>query len=132
MLRAWALLLLVDWELRLLPFSRVQERGGARCRAVNGLDPAAEAVEIERLQRLVAAAARNHLYPMTCLRQSVLLQRLLSRKGIAAELRFGVRKTPAGLAAHAWLERGGRAIGERADVEERFQPLGCVESGRLP
>ncbi len=74
----------------------------------------------------VARAAGHHLWPMTCLPRSLALQRMLARRGIAASLAIGVRREggDAGMiAAHAWVEVGGQAVGEPEAVEERFRPL---------
>jgi len=57
--------------------------------------------------RLVGTAARHGLWTATCLRQSLVVWFLLRRRGIPAELRIGVRKTAAGLDAHAWVESNG-------------------------
>ena len=76
--QAWFMLLAVDLGLRLLPFRWV--RGyAARVRPAEA-DPG----DLPRQQRLVDVAARNHLYPLGCLRRSLVLQRLLGRRGIAA------------------------------------------------
>ncbi len=63
---------------------------------------------------------------MTCLPRSLALQRMLARRGIASELRIGVRKESngaGGIAAHAWVEVDGVPLGEPQAIEERFQKL---------
>jgi len=120
--QAWFLLLAVDLSLRLLSFSRLQELV-ALGRKVGQPQATATSATIKRLRRLVDIAGRYHLYPMSCLRQSLALQWLLSRCGIIAELRFGVRKEADGLDAHAWLEYAGQPIGEPEGVAARFVPL---------
>lgn len=115
--RAWTYLLLADLSLRVLPVTRVEalmRRLGGRSRS---------AAEPCRLARLVGAAARHHLWSMTCLPRSLALQALLRRHGIEADLRIGVRREGGELQAHAWVERAGSPVGEPADVELRFQPL---------
>ena len=62
--------------------------------------------------RMVLAAARNSPIPSTCLERSLSLWWLLARQGIATQFRIGVRKDGEKLAAHAWVERNGVAIGE--------------------
>jgi hypothetical protein len=81
--QAWLLLLAVDLGLRLLSFARVQElvRLG---RKAGQPQAGAAAATIQRLRRLVGIAGRHHLYPMSCLRQSLALQWLLGRRGIIA------------------------------------------------
>jgi hypothetical protein len=48
---------------------------------------------------------------------------LLSRLGIAAELRIGVERHRGDLRAHAWVERDGLPVGEDFRVADRFAPL---------
>ena len=123
LLQAWVLLLAVDLGLRVLPFRRVQALV-ARGQRGAGDTPAGEAAATSaRLERLVGIAARHHLYPMRCLRRALALQWLLGRRGIAAELRLGVRKEADHLAAHAWLECAGRPLGEPPDIDARYVPL---------
>jgi hypothetical protein len=62
--------------------------------------------------RMVLAAARNSPIPSTCLERSLSLWWLLARQGITTQFRIGVRKDGEKFAAHAWVERGGVAIGE--------------------
>ncbi|MBM3131082.1 MAG: lasso peptide biosynthesis B2 protein [Chloroflexi bacterium] len=87
--QAWLLLLIADLGLRVLPFPRVQAF------ATPDLPREPRAVTpppIQRLHRLVDIAARHHVYPMTCLRRALVLQRLLRARGADAHLRIGVRK----------------------------------------
>jgi len=64
---------------------------------------------------------------MTCLRRSLVLQRMLGRRSIPAELRLGVRKEEGQLKAHAWLEYQGQPVGEAEDLEEKYWGLVGVE-----
>ena len=123
LVQAWVVLLVLDLGLRLLPFPRVQKLAVPRRRAWDG----AVALEIRRLERLVDIAARNHLYPMTCLRQALSLQWLLGQRGIDTHLQIGVRKESGVLKAHAWLECAGRVLGETSGVEVGFTPLVAVD-----
>ena len=76
-------------------------------------------------------AARHHLYKMSCLRQALVLQRMLIKHGIVTELRFGVSKESADtLEAHAWLEYEGQAIGESQNWPARFTSLTPQETHR--
>jgi hypothetical protein len=121
--RAWALLLAADLGLRAFPFPRVDRRLTPR---VSGMSPDEPAVG--RLVWAIEAAARHHLYPMRCLPKALCLRWLLGRHGIAAELRIGVARQGEGLAAHAWVERQGRPLGEALEVGERFSALGSAAS----
>ncbi|MBI4915095.1 MAG: lasso peptide biosynthesis B2 protein [Acidobacteria bacterium] len=79
--------------------------------------------ESERLSRLVGFAARLRPRPFTCLPRSLVLQRLLLWRGVAATMRIGVRPARDRVAAHAWLEVDGRPVGERSDPGQSFAVL---------
>ena len=71
LIQAWLALLRFDLALRTTPFTRLQR---LIIQAQNrSAPPQAEPVPvmIERYRRLVEAASRNHLYPMTCLRRAL-------------------------------------------------------------
>jgi len=117
LMHCWALLLQADLALRLLPFSLLQRLAGSGVR-VRHRSPEAAAAEVRRLDRLVRIAARRHLYPMTCLRRSLVLQWLLGRAGIPVELKLGVRREAQGISAHAWIEYRGEPVGEPEGIEQ--------------
>ena len=123
LLQAWWLLLVVDLGLRALSFPRLQAwaAGNAPDRAAP--TPANVGETIRMANHMVKLASRNHLYPMTCLRRSLTMQRLLARRGVATELRFGVQKEAGQLQAHAWLEHAGTPIGEPETLSERYATL---------
>jgi hypothetical protein len=123
--RAWVLLLLVDMGLRsrMISFRRLQKILAPKSRTLDKSQPEEARVTIRRLRRWVDIAARYHLHPMTCLRRSLVLQRLLGQQGIAANLQIGVRKEEENLDAHAWLEYHGLPIGESEYITEYFAPL---------
>ena len=73
-----------------------------------------------RVARVVSIAANHGPYRATCLRQSLALWWLLRRRGIAAEVRIGVRKEEGELLAHAWVEHGGRALNDGQGVSESY------------
>ncbi|MBN2145761.1 MAG: lasso peptide biosynthesis B2 protein [Anaerolineales bacterium] len=123
-LEAWIFLLLVDLGLRLINYRRLkarldmgQQNPGRRKLKGDAL------LTIKRLDEQVNRAARNHLYPMTCLRRSLVLQRMLAKRGIPTELHFGVRKQADGLVAHAWLEFEGQPIGQPETLTEQYAVL---------
>jgi hypothetical protein len=74
-----------------------------------------------RTARMVAAAARY--VGGACLARSVVLCLLLKRRGVAAELRIGVRKQGDEFQAHAWVEAAGAVLNDVSDVAQRFLPL---------
>ncbi len=119
---AWLMLLVVDLGLRVLPFPRVRKLVASSKQPGRAASQRDVRLELCRLEWLVDIAARNHLYPMTCLRQALTLQWLLARRGVAADLRIGVRKQAGALEAHAWVECAGQAI-RSAETVDVFAPL---------
>jgi hypothetical protein len=78
---------------------------------------------IRRTNDFVGRAARYHLYEMTCLRRSLVLQWLLARSGLDTRLQYGVRREDGRLQAHAWLEYQGRSIGEKVEPTNQYAPF---------
>lgn len=125
LLEAWVRLLMTDLALRRRTPDRV--RRIALSGEPDNVSPGSEHREalkaVRRLQLIVEAAARNHLYPMTCLRQCLVVQQMLLRRGVRAELRIGARRSEGTLQAHAWLEYEGVPLGEPGDIDSRYMPL---------
>lgn len=122
-LQAWFWLLFFDLALRVCPFSVVQAYAA---RPASRLAPATAQAErlIYVLRLAVDRARRRHLYPMTCLRRALTLQKLLAHRGIVVELKIGVRKDEANaLSAHAWLEYQGNPLGEAERVTEMYHVM---------
>lgn len=124
LIRAWVYLLVADVALRFAALPRVERllallASGRRRQA---------ALPAGRLAALVAAAARHHLRPMTCLPRALALQALLRRNGIQGELRIGVRREAGALQAHAWIEDAGSPLGEPAEPRPRYLPLARIRS----
>lgn len=84
--------------------------------------------ELESARRLgwgVEVAARRGPWPANCLQRSLVLWFLLRRRGLPAELRIGVRRTPdtgtgGPLLFHAWVEQDGVVLNDAPDMRERF------------
>lgn len=69
-------------------------------------------------------AVRRRLFPRaTCLDESMVLERLLCRQGIAARLCIGVRKQTSRLAAHAWVEVHGQVVNDDVQNVSQYLPL---------
>ncbi|HXS15590.1 MAG TPA: lasso peptide biosynthesis B2 protein, partial [Polyangiaceae bacterium] len=67
----------------------------------------------------VEAAGRRVPRDIKCLPRALALQRMLRRRGAAAEVRFGARRVDGEFRAHAWLEYGGTVIlGNLPDLQE--------------
>jgi hypothetical protein len=83
-------------------------------------------VQIEKAQaveRRVAIVERNWPAHLSCLHRSLVLVWLLRCHNVQASLRLGVRKSPAGLTAHAWVMLGGQPLNDSVEHCETFVPL---------
>lgn len=90
----------------------------ARAREIPTRTPPASRADAARLARLAHLAARHGPVRGSCLPACLALARALARRGVATELRFGVRREGASLLAHAWLEREGEVLLDTAkDVQ---------------
>ena len=82
--------------------------------------------EIMGMATMVNRGARLVHIPGDCLPRSLLLGWLLRRRGVASQLRIGVKMDNGSLAAHAWVEYAGIPINDQPDVGAQFaafQPL---------
>ena len=79
---------------------------------------------VKTLGEAVNIAARHTPCPVTCLTRSLLLSWLLHRRGVASDLRIGVRLTRGTLEAHAWVECEGVPVNDRPDVNAQFASFG--------
>ena len=72
--------------------------------------PQGDELDVERAARLVEAVAAYYPLRATCLKKSLVLFRILRKRGIPAELQLGVRKVHDDFTSHAWLECRGRVL----------------------
>ncbi len=119
---AVVLLPLVDISLRASGYARTRQRMQRIFLRSPGLPVPTNSPErlAAPMARGVSLAGRRSLWPTSCLRQALLLHVLLARKGIASDLKIGVRAGEAGgVDAHAWVERDGRVLigGEHASQQ---------------
>jgi hypothetical protein len=116
--RAWGLLGLVDLGLRLGSLAKLHAW------LSRGLPPERALPNARQLAwdtwRLVDAASHHHVKKMSCLRRMLVLQRLLAEQGLRVDLTIGARKEQGELAAHAWIEVEGEAIGEARGAVDGF------------
>ncbi len=75
-----------------------------------------------RMARLVAVAARYA--GGACLAQAIVLCFLLDRRGVASQLKIGVRKRDGKLEAHAWVEVDGVALPDGHEEGLPYVPFG--------
>lgn len=121
-IEAWFWLLIFDIRLRTQPFPKLQAYA-AQLATHSSLSPEQTRKLLFSINNAVDHARYNHLYPMTCLRRSLALQKMLSERGISTELKIGVQKDAKQIIAHAWVEYQGKPVGEREHISEQFSPL---------
>jgi hypothetical protein len=103
-------------RLRREPVGTLTMRDIAPAAPVSG-DPRRAAA----LADAVVTAATHGLFRPLCLAQSLALQDLLTRHGIAgSEIRVGVRHRDGRLAAHAWVRWGEQVLGDDPDHVATF------------
>lgn len=115
LLLAWVRVALRVAPRRLLRGVLAPRRGGA----------AADAVAVARIFSRVAA---RHPLNHHCMHRSLALQRVLARRGIAAELRIGLGRKPNLFPGHAWLEIDGVVVNDDPQVVSRYAPLTITET----
>jgi hypothetical protein len=96
-------------ELRRVPIEEVVARLRAAEPAEVSEPNAAELEEARRVGRAVVRTLRFLPGDTRCLRRSLVVVRLLARRGIAARLVIGARTGPDFL-AHAWVEHDGEPV----------------------
>lgn len=116
--------------IRLLPFCRLAERLAPRVRRQRGDEQGTEAC-LRRVRWAINAAARRLPWRSVCFDQGIAAQRMLCRRGLRAELRYGVGKSapgnPDALTAHVWVTVGnvtvvgGRTAASFAEIAS-FRP----------
>ncbi len=135
-MRSWSRFWRLSWSERrllaqallLLPLTSLGLRlmGFRRCHALLArlaprvTDPSAGMGRARVVTRMVDVAARHGIFEPTCLPRSLVLWWLLRRRGLASELRIGVRKEAGRFEAHAWVELQGVVLNDGGDVHERF------------
>lgn len=123
----WELAVLVEAALLFVPVEI-----GLRLLAVDSLlarlmrspadETARHAVVPARAAVLVERLAGWYPLEATCLKKSLVLLRILRRRGLRAELKLGVRTADSGFASHAWVECEGERLLDDGGAG-RFTPL---------
>src|SRR3954468_6189081 len=124
LVEAAAWLSLVCIAIEVLPFLTLQRVLAALCERLAARSGDRTAPP-DRVMWAVASAARHFPLRSTCLIQSMAGQAMLSRRHLDCTLRLGVRRDTgrSALAAHAWIEHGGRVVlGQVEDLSE-YVPL---------
>jgi hypothetical protein len=123
MLEAPLALPLTALALRRYGLRRVQAFLARRASGTARTDSApAQVAEARRLAWIVNASALYGPWPANCLQRSVVLWWFLHRRGLAGDLRIGVRRNEETreLDFHAWIEHDGTVINDQSDVRERY------------
>jgi hypothetical protein len=123
---AYVSLLATDVALRAIGFKRLMAR----------IQPARDGIPVRsaalrrayRYAAMLEQASRYHFVRARCLHRSLALHHWLRRKGLASELRIGVRRDGGQLLAHAWVEVDGRVINDRPESVAVFAPLKGLSS----
>lgn len=116
-------LILAGLAVRVVPASRLFAWAGRAPRRVNRF--AAE--DVEWIAWAVDRAGRYRFIDALCLPRALAALAMLRRRGIAGRLCLGVARNGSGLAAHAWVEVGGRSVigGEEAAGFTRLAAYGA-------
>ncbi len=115
------LLPFVSTMLHLFGFNRSHAwmlRRSQTSRFIQADDVALESAE--RLALVANIAGRRGAVTATCLRQAMLLQWWLRRRGLDAKLKLGARLQEGQFDAHAWVELEGRALGQNELKHKAF------------
>jgi hypothetical protein len=76
-----------------------------------------------RLARIVSSVSHRLPWDLNCLQRSLVLARLLSRRGMNPSLKLGVRREDSTLRFHAWIELAGTVVNDRPDIADHFTPF---------
>ncbi len=131
-LRAAALLPWVALRLKLQGFQATKNSLQSPPRNASGTSSSENAECAALTARMVRAAARHGIGNPSCLEESLVLLHLLSKQGIAAQLRIGVKKNIPKFEAHAWVECGGVALNESESLHDHYAPFEAELSASPP
>ena len=117
-IEAWWLFLKSDYRIRHADYATWQNR-------IFGVElPANNTLSLpSNLVPLIEKAARNHLRKMNCLRRCMVTMEMLQRRGIKADLHFGVRINAGKTEAHCWLSWQGQLINDGPEVVSTYTEL---------
>lgn len=112
--------------LRRMGVQQLQRHLMTRRRAMKPLSVGSSEDEARKAAWIVNVAGRRGPWPANCLQRSMVLWWVLGRRGIAADLRIGVRRQPATgsmssmMLFHAWIELDGAVINDTASVQDHY------------
>ena len=127
LLQAWLLLPVFWLGLHTLGLPRLQAKLAAKPLPQREPDrPPLPLADVQALGEAVNKAARHTPFHTTCLSRSLVLVWLLRRRGVASDLRIGVRLVDGALDAHAWVECEGVPVNDLADIAQTFASFGDI------
>lgn len=116
----------VRLQLRYLPLRRVLAlAGGPNTSRAPIVGSRADAEE--KVANAIRRAAARLPFEANCLCLAIAAARLLSRRGIEANLCFGMRREMGALGGHAWLETERRIIVDRGNARSQMVRVGDFE-----
>ena len=83
-----------------------------------------ESNEVRRYHHLITLTYGFGPSVVNCLSVSTAYWWLMKRRGIATDLKFGMKKDNEKLLAHAWLEYNGEPLTADAEVEKKYIAFG--------
>ena len=114
----------VSTALRFLGFRRVYRLVARSARPGVPGSQRHQLEEAKRTARVLKQVNRQYsLLGNSCLTESLVLWRLLLRRGIGARFKIGVRTLTGPFESHAWVEYEGRVLNDVADVGKIFTPI---------
>ncbi len=100
LVRVVLMLPLIELSLRLRGLRWTQQQ----LRRLMPRRPIDDRLTPDDINRIVRLGAGGGLYRATCLRRSLVLWWLLSRRGVQSEIKIGAHTLPQQFKAHAWVE----------------------------
>ena len=117
LLRITGILLILPPLLRWLPLPRAMALLDPGSGSASGRTSSPSRI-IELTQRLLGR--NTAIFHQSCLKQSLVLFRLLRQSGQPVVIRFGVAKDGDDIKGHSWLEQSGQPIAEQGDPYRSF------------
>jgi hypothetical protein len=78
----------------------------------------------------ILAAARRLPWKSVCFDQAIAAQRMLGRRGIGADIVYGVRKQAAGFDAHVWVRLADGQVLVGGEEAPNFKPIAIFRPGQ--
>src|SRR5262245_37303465 len=123
LLRSLVVLAWVRWTVGRRGLAPVEARIARVIAAKRGHEWGTVGCGEAEVTRILLVARRGLPGRSTCLHLAAALRLLLAERGIASDLRFGVRNEGGTFTAHAWLECDGRVLVGGRDVYQRYAPF---------